>query len=99
MKIYKPVLCTLTPAQLVRRGSSWRTIAIAATRVQECRGGYLLTFVSDECRLAELAQLVAAEKACCEWMSLELVQGDEIVLTMTSDSTEGAVVIKAMLGV
>ena len=99
MKNHKPILCTLTPAQLVGRGSSWRKVAMAAIRVEECRGGYLLTFGADEGRLSELAELVAAEQACCEWMNLELVRGEEIVLTMTADSTEGAAVIKAMLGV
>ena len=99
MKNLKPVVCTLTPAQFVHRGSAWRTIVQTTTRAQECPGGYVLTFDRDERRLAKLVELVASEQACCEWMNLDLVQGDEVTLTMTADSVEGAAVIQAMLGV
>ena len=67
----QPIACTLTGSELATRVGDWQTVLASATGREPLDGGVRVTFDSDA-PLAALAELVAAEQACCMFLRFSL---------------------------
>jgi hypothetical protein len=82
-----PIACTLTPAELQSRGAQLLPglVARATGRVQ-VTNGFRWAFAPTEALLAELAQVIDAERRCCPFLRFALVSepdGGPISLEVT----------------
>lgn len=94
----KPIICTLTPAQRIARGTTWRDVMReAVTNVEECPAGFVLTLGGATIDVDTIRELVEAERDCCRWMDLQFGHGDVLTLTITSSSPIGKAAIQQML--
>ena len=99
MAQHKPIVCTLNFAGRLARGISWRDVMRRYARgVTERDDGYVLKLVLEGRELAALEELVESERACCDWMDLNLELGSGTTLTITSTSHGGKTAIAKMLG-
>ena len=100
MKNLNPVVCTLTSAQLARRGARWTdALRRLAVRTDPLADGVSIT-IKGGLPLEELRRLVQFEAECCKWMNLDLREGPAFsTLTITADTAEGVDVIMRMVGV
>ena len=79
-----PIACSLTPGELADRRGEWA--ALRAYRTGERRTATTLTTTwrLDENARAELERLVAAERECCAFLSLELTFRDGSATLVTA---------------
>ena len=99
MRLLKPIVCTLSSAEIVDRAGQWQSIGQRYVQgITECEGGYVLTMRADKRVLDDVQRLVEAERRCCAWMTLDLQRGDPATLRVTAESPEGVEVIKAIFG-
>ena len=80
-----PIACSLNASDYRRRADDIREIARRALRItRPIDGGVQLTFADAGGAHARLEALVAAEAACCPFLTLDLRRsGDELVLDVT----------------
>jgi hypothetical protein len=98
MKRRKPIVCSLSAADRKVRGDRWRRlISQWSGRIAVARNGVTIRF--DDPRIwAELQELVALERRCCEWMRLDLsVDGGGLLLTVGAEHRDGAAAIRNMM--
>jgi hypothetical protein len=93
-----PIICTLSPRDVAKRGPRWKdALRDAGALVTDAPGGIAATFQSAE-RFAELEELIRAEQQCCAWMNFEVVRAENgVVLSVTSDSSAGHHIIREMM--
>ena len=94
----KPVICTLTTVELHKRSAAWKDLVRrAGSRTAVTPDGIAIAF-ADLTNPQELEELVALERTCCEWMTLDLTREDAgWVLRMSADSDEGVAVVRNIL--
>jgi hypothetical protein len=68
-----PIACTLTDAELRDRDPKLTTLFDRATRVRELPDGYAFAFPPADAGVRDLLDLVLAERACCAFLSFDLV--------------------------
>ena len=69
-----PVACSLTTAELREREASLLArLRSALTAIEELPDGYAFTFEGDGKWLVRAAELVAAERDCCPFLTFEVV--------------------------
>jgi hypothetical protein len=81
----RPIACSLTPGDAATRAAETTEIARAALRRREPidRGARLVFGAADETE-ARLQRIVAAERECCPFLTLDLRRaGDELLLDVT----------------
>ncbi len=95
----KPVVCTLTKAELGARGKRWRDVLARSSAIAvRSPNGVKIRLACDHATLVEIEELVRLERSCCGWMTLELHhQHDTAMLSMTADSEAGVEVIQHFL--
>jgi hypothetical protein len=95
----RPVIaCTLAAHELGGRLAEWEATVADATRREPIDAGARLTFERDV-DVAEIAALVAAEQACCQFFTFTLtVTSDTVALDVTGPA-EAQPVIDALIGV
>lgn len=100
MRKAKQIVCTLTNSQRARRGSTWiAALTKARARTTDVPGGVLIRLDGEKSGLNEIEELVRAEQECCAWMNLTLRHSRTgATLSITSDSSEGSLLIRKMIG-
>lgn len=80
-----PIACSLSASQYRRRVKDTGLVARAALRSRRpLPGGARLVFANDDGVAGRLEAFVAAESACCPFLTLRLDPGpDELVLDIT----------------
>lgn len=69
----RPIVCTLTPGELAgRRGALLPGLAARAQRVARAEHGYRLVFAPAPELLRAIADVVEAERHCCQFLRFEL---------------------------
>lgn len=98
MKKLRAIVCTLSFRDRMTRGGQWvGLIARHRARVEIVERGVAITFDDLQIR-PEVEQLVLLEKECCRWMDFDLRDdGGALLLTIGSDSNEGATLIREMV--
>lgn len=82
-----PVACSLTPEGFSARTDAWRTLIAGATR-EQTPDGLRLTLPAD--RAATVAELAAAEQACCPFFDFHLhFDGPELHLEVRAPADAG----------
>lgn len=66
-----PIACTLTSSELTTRVEDWRALLASASSREPLEGGVRIGFGADA-PVAALAELVAAEQACCMFLRFAL---------------------------
>lgn len=74
------IVCTLDARDHADRVEHWRDVLASVTDRTAIPGGVRLTFDHDRVRVAELAQLAAAEVRCCSFFDLTLHLGPPVRL-------------------
>ena len=92
-------MCTLTEAERAARGPEWRdALRNARAQIADAPGGVSITFGARGDELAEIHDLVRAERACCAWIRFEMASAARgSTLLITAESEEGADLIREML--
>jgi DNA-binding transcriptional MerR regulator len=85
------VACTLDGAEQAERVDRWRAVLADVTGREPVDGGLRLRFDPRRTRVGELAELAAAEAACCPFLDIGLHLGD--VPTLEVRAPEDAVVL------
>jgi len=79
-----PIACSLSPSDLADRTQAWAGIIGGwGVRRVPVDGGVRISFRAAPGLLASLHQLVALERECCPWMSMEVTAEPEIELQVT----------------
>ena len=68
-----PIACTLTDAELRERAPKVSTVFDRVTRVRELPDGYAFAFPPADAGVRDLLDLVLAERACCAFLSFDVV--------------------------
>lgn len=99
MKRAREIICTLAAPQRVAQGLQWKQVARRpGARAELIDDGIAITFAESRA-WRSLERLVERERRCCRWMDLEFrTEGEALVLSITSDSPEGAETIRALFG-
>lgn len=94
----KPIACSLELREAANQALEWRDLQSHALASESIEHGIAVIY---PLAVAEtLGDLVSRESACCSWLHLELIPGDEIVrLEFRSDHPDAASVIAAIAGV
>jgi hypothetical protein len=66
-----PIACTLTSTEMTTRVEDWRLLLESASRREPLDGGVRVVLGADT-SVAALAELVAAEQACCMFLRFAL---------------------------
>lgn len=83
-----PIACTLTNTEMTTRVEDWQALLTSATLREPLAGGVRVVFGSDA-PLAALAELVAAEQACCMFLRFALTvdtRGVALEVTAPADA-------------
>jgi hypothetical protein len=89
----RPIMCTLTAADLKDRGRAWRKLwASGLLHRQRVRGGIRLS--ADPGGAEALTELIELERECCSWIDYQL---DGAAVTLTAEG-EGEAVLAEMFG-
>lgn len=68
-----PIACSLTDPEFQRRRAEWlKTFQVALLETKELGEGYAYRFPSGANWIAELAQLITFERACCPFLRFNL---------------------------
>lgn len=79
----RPIMCTLTSAELKDRGAAWRKLlGSGLVRRESVPGGIRL--LAEPGASEALIQLVDLERECCAWIDFE-VDGSVVTLTAEKD--------------
>jgi hypothetical protein len=97
------VACTLTPSEAPARVRRWQLLHERAAPLADLRPGRLeIRYPPADGVLAELHDLVDAERACCSFVTWDVttVEGRPTVrVTAPADRPESVVAVAAMFGV
>ena len=66
-----PIACTLTSTEMMTRVQDWQVLLASASRRESLDGGVRVVFGADT-PVAALAEMVAAEQACCMFLRFAL---------------------------
>lgn len=99
MKLPKPVICTLTSAQLRTRRDKWNEIfRTAAAELRPLPDGVSVRLACNDAVVSRLRRLVELEADCCQWMLLDLSEdAGATVLTMRAESNQGIAAIRSLV--
>ncbi len=91
------IACSLHLREAATQALEWRDLQTHAFASESIEHGIAVTY---PLAMAEtVADLVSRESACCSWLHLEMIQGDEIVrLEFRSGHPDAASVIAALAG-
>jgi hypothetical protein len=78
-----PIACTLDPTALADRRGEWAPLRSARTGEVRTATTLTTTWRGDEGVQEEVERLVAAERECCAFLSIELTIGDGSVTLIT----------------
>jgi hypothetical protein len=94
-----PIACTLSSAQYADRLDELGALAHDALVAREpVSGGERLTFTAGDGVEERLREAIAAEAACCSFLSMDLRRnGDELLLTV-SGPADAAPIIRELFG-
>ena len=93
-----PVACTLAGGELADRLASWASLQPALRSVTRHDGALRVAFDA-AAGARRLAELVAAEAACCAFVDWQLVSdGEELVVVITGSDTGVAAVAELFPG-
>ena len=86
MDASQPIACTLSAADYPARLAGLATIrGEDVPRIRQISDGVEMTFTNSPTMRANLETFIAAESACCPFMSFDLAQnGSDVVLTITA---------------
>jgi hypothetical protein len=91
------IACTLGPSDLPQRMADWQAALDAVVTRERIDGGYRLGLASGA-SLAVIAELAAAEQACCSFLRFALtVDGRGAALEVTAPD-EAADLVEAVFG-
>jgi MerR family transcriptional regulator, copper efflux regulator len=86
----QPWGCSLNVDELGARIAEWRTLAAAATSLKHIGDTVQLVFEADPVRIASVAQLCAAEVACCvETRFVLKIEAEQMTLTAEAPGAPG----------
>ena len=91
------IACTLAPDDVPARLDAWRAVVARALGRSTSKDGTVHLELGPALDLAELAALVAAEQACCSFLTFTLVVGPEGTTLAVHTPDGGAEVIAALL--
>lgn len=82
----RPIVCTLTPAELQDRGAAWQKLFASGMLHRDViPGGIMLR--ADAGAAGALSDLVALERECCAWIEFE-VDGSAVRMTAPGAGAE-----------
>lgn len=94
-----PIACSLDGDQARRLWQEWNALMDRRLSVDRSPRRLTVRFPSGDEVMAELGELVAAERQCCGFVAWELEEvGSEVVLTVRGD-TEGIMAMAESFGV
>ena len=92
-----PIACTLTGGELADRLASWASLQPALRSVTR-RDGELRVAFDAAAGAFTLAELVAAEAACCAFVDWQLVSdGGELVVVVVTGTDTGVAAVAELL--
>jgi hypothetical protein len=93
-----PVACSLGQADLAGRADRWRALAARAlSRVSLTPRGLRLVFGAVPGVAADLEELAALERDCCEFATWSVrAHGSELTLEVSGDSEEAVTAVQSM---
>jgi MerR family transcriptional regulator, copper efflux regulator len=92
----RPIVCTLGSGQFGDRIAAWHALAATATERHDRPTGVELTF-DGAVELARLTDLVAAEHACCAFLTFTITVDAGAIRLAISGPTDGRQVIEALV--
>lgn len=96
----QPVACTLRPAEFADRSEAWRRLLEEWLVSREATpGGGRLALRRAPGVAGAARELAALEAECCPWMTIEVGEGEEVVLSITSSQPGGPETIRELFHV
>ena len=95
-----PIACTLAPADVATRARRWQALHERAEPRAEVTPGRLEFRYPPEAGVRDdLLELADAERACCAFVSWEVLAGDEGPVLRVMGPPDGVLAVAAMFGV
>ncbi len=97
-KTPEPVVCTLTDRNAARQTLEWVDLQRLSLHSAPLATGARMTFSAEHAsRIVDLAE---RESTCCAFLDIDTaLDGDQFVVEITSENTDGLAVIAALSGV
>lgn len=80
----RPIMCTLTRAELEDRGQAWKKLLAGGLVERERIPGGIRLRPAPGARAA-LLELIELERECCAWIDFEVDEGSVVTLTAAGD--------------
>jgi len=93
-----PIACTLEPGALPDRLADWRAVLDRASTRTDLPDGSLRLELADDVDLAGLAELVAAEQACCSFFAFAITIDTRGVALEVSAPDGAAEIVASLFG-
>ena len=91
------VSCSLRPGDFDQRTEAWRGLLAERILTREpTQEGCVLTLSDGPGVAAAVRRLADAERECCPWMSVRVIEGDVVTVELSSSTTGGPEAIREL---